>query len=227
MKAVAGASVDIWTRLPSSLGGALNSLRWAADCGFSGLVAVGEPGERRVQLLEGARALGLNLTLRFRGAADLTGASVGSCPCIWADNLVFGTVPSSRDLKRTARILGRVARSGLVPVVVGPELNAEVGRQPELLRYILQAGACCCARAGSLVGQYGNGVRWTASRIAWMGYYSFVGGYVQNGVRPDEVAAGVRRPSYIWRTTQGDWLAKSMVRARELVRRMDSEECAK
>ncbi len=161
--------VDLWARLPASLGAPLQALQWAAGAGFSSLVIIDAGRRRRVQLDEGARALGLPLQTHFRAAVDLTTDAAWRCESSWGDRTVLGTIPQVRDLQRTARVLGRMARRGWLPVIVGPECNPEVRRHPELLRYLLQAGAGCCALAGSLTGLYGSGARWTASRIAWMG----------------------------------------------------------
>lgn len=212
--------VDLWVEFPRDLAleEGISMLEWARVHGFSDLVIVGEGRERFVQYREGARALGLGMTLHRRVPARLGRESNPVSSAVWGSSSVFMPAPRTRDLKTLARSLGEMSRSGYKPVIVGPELNPEIQRLPELLRYLLAAGAICCGLAGSLMGSAGSGARFTGERLAALGYYSFIAGYVQARCPMEDLAArlGQLRPS--WRRTQSRLDSVLMERGQRLWR---------
>lgn len=209
--------MDLWVQFARDmpLEYALSNLEWAGLHGFSDLVVV-EDRDRFAQYREGARALGLQMTLHRRVPVR-PGRDTRLMPDgLWGSSSVFMAPPETRDLKTLARSLGELSRSGYEPVVVGPELNPEIQRIPELLRYLLQAGAVCCGLVGSMVGSAGSGARFTAERLASLGYYTFMAGYVQARCPVEDLAVrlGQVRPS--WRSTQSGVDSVLMERGRRL-----------
>ncbi len=209
--------VDLWVQFSpeSHLEEILSDLQWAHLHGFSDLVVV-EGKDSFIKHREGARALGLKITLHRR-VPVLAGQDTRPVPdAIWGASSLFMAAGRTRDLKTLARSLGELSRSGYQPVVVGPELNPEVQRIPELLRYLLQAGAVCCGLAGSLVGAAGSGARFTAERLASLGYYSFMAGYVQARCPVGDLASRLSKLRPSWRSTQSRTESVLMERGRRL-----------
>ena len=201
----------------------MNALSWAGDAGFKWVVAVGERARRRRQLREAVRALDLGLTISFRNRVEIPSGELAPGD-LWVEGVTFGCLPGSRDLKLLARGVGDMVRGGMHPVIVGPEFNTGVRRHPELLRYLMQAGCSCCALASSFTGARGNGARVTALRIASLGYYAYIGGYLDGRVMPAEAEMHLQGIPPGWRRTQSDVSRTTMMRARALARRME-EEC--
>ncbi len=193
---------DLWVQ-PENLHEGLMSLVWAASEGFADLVLVCDE-KRFAQYGEAILALDLGLSIHWGVALDLSSRVPGPGQ-IWGGSSVFVQLPPGRcDLKRVARVLGEIVRSGFAPVVVGAERSAEIQRQPELLRYLLAAGAVLCGLAGGITGKYGNGCRVTARRIASLGYYHLFAGYVQKQVPVREVIRHLEDVRPGWRRTQSD-----------------------
>lgn len=207
---------DLWVR-PESLQEGLTSLVWAASEGFEDLVLVCDE-KRFIQYGEANLALDLGLSIHRGVPLDLSSRVPGPGQ-IWGGSSVFVQLPPGRcDLKRIARVLGEIVRSGFSPVVVGAARSAEIQRQPELLRYLLAAGAVLCGLAGGVTGRYGNGCRVTSRRIASLGYYDLFAGYVQEQVPVREVIAHLEDARPIWRRTQSDWHLALQTRPRLLLR---------
>ncbi|MFO8060540.1 MAG: hypothetical protein R6U70_07795 [Bacillota bacterium] len=201
--------VDLWVR-PADLEDGLTSLVWAASEGFTDLVLVCSE-TRFAQYREAISALDLGLSVRRRTAVDLARPAFDRTQ-VWGDSDVFVQLPGKCDLKQMARVMGEIARSGFTPVVIGAARAPEVQRQPELLRYLLNAGAVLCGMAGCAGGKYGSGCRMAARRIAALGYYHLFAGYVQDRVSVTGVARLLEdvRPS--WRSTQSELHSALVVR---------------
>jgi len=191
-----GSHVDISARLlggqpgAPDLARALALIDWAVANGFRSLGArcqVTEEGEvepgaaRRLdQLREGARALGHAISFFAAPVVELKlvcDAMMGKLQglALGPHRVVLVELPETHDLKGAARVLRILSFNGFQPVVVAPERNPEVRRITELLRYVLQVGAMCCADVGCLVGLEGHGKAVAARRVWALGYYSFVG----------------------------------------------------
>jgi len=183
-----GSHVDISARLlggqpgAPDLARALALIDWAVANGFRSLGArcqVTEEGEvepgaaRRLdQLREGARALGHATSFFAAPVVELKlvcDAMMGKLQglALGPHRVVLVELPE--NLKGAARVLRILSFNGFQPVVVAPERNPEVRRIPELLRYVLQVGAMCCADVGCLVGLEGHGKAVAARRVSRSG----------------------------------------------------------
>ena len=69
------------------------------------------------------------------------------------------------------RLLARLRRDGLVPVIAHPERYRAIWRAPETLERLLDVGAAALLDTSALVGKYGKQAQRSAERLLEAGYY--------------------------------------------------------
>lgn len=214
---------DLYARLipgdgPADLAESLHRLQAAAAAGFrylylprlpaprgrahAGAAAAGpDPAAWAARLQVAADALGLPLRLGVSTYLRLAQAAAAADGELAAAALpdgrtVLTLLPRTHDLKLPARLAGDIARRGFTPACFRPETHPEVQRQPELARYLLQAGALLVLDVGSLAGLHGHGARAAALRLLRLSHYALAAGFLGHEaglIDPQAVRAEVSR----------------------------------
>ncbi|WP_368895028.1 tyrosine-protein phosphatase [Priestia megaterium] len=74
-------------------------------------------------------------------------------------NYLFVELPSGHVPRYTEQLLFEMQLKGLIPIIVHPERNAEVLKNPEKLLNLVKEGALTQITAGSLMGHFGKKVQ--------------------------------------------------------------------
>ncbi len=91
------------------------------------------------------------------------------------------------------RLLARLRREGLVPVIAHPERYRAIWHSPETLERLLDVGAAALLDTAALVGKYGKKAKRCAEELLAAGYYQAACSDCHRPADVEEVERGIAR----------------------------------
>lgn len=159
-----------------------------------------------------ARSIPLNIVLGMENHLELDTpeqVDAGTALPIEGTRCILIELPFEFYPYHTRDAIHSLLCRGLVPLVVHPERNRSIQRDPQLLGALVQDGAASQITAGSLTGNYGPNVQHTAEELLRLGLAHVIAsdGHAPNGARAPLLSRGVAAAAAI----VGDAAARRMV----------------